>query len=112
MAGLLPENVTLADLIADGRLRRPPHYLRIAFANMLLAGEFGSVALRIGRTGNGTWPMYIFERKDGSIAGRFEGQAHKPWSLDEGDHHDENWSSTRITAVELHGLWRKVTPDA
>jgi hypothetical protein len=107
MADLLPEDVTLADLVAAGRLSNPARYLRMALANMLRAGDFGTVTLRIGRTGNGTWPMYILER-DGVMVDRFDGQAHKSWA-EEGAHHDENWSNERTTAVSLHNQWQKVT---
>lgn len=110
MPDLLPENVTLADLVSNGRLSNPPRYLRMALANLLFAGECGSVVLRIGRMGNGTWPMYVLEQS-GKIIDRFGGQAHESW-IDEGAHHDENWSEARTTAAELHALWQKVTPNA
>jgi hypothetical protein len=28
------------------------------------------------------------------------------------EHHEERWSSTTMTAPELHSLWQKVTPGA
>lgn len=110
MADLLPENVTLADLLAGGRLSNPARYLRLALANMLRAGDFGTVKLRIGRTGNGTWPMYVLERGS-KIIDRFGGQVHESW-IDQGDHHDESWSEARTTAAELHALWQEATPNA
>ncbi|HZQ13375.1 MAG TPA: hypothetical protein VFB31_11260 [Pseudolabrys sp.] len=110
MVDLLPETVTLADLVAEGRLSKPPRYLRMALANLLFAGEYGSVVLRIGRMGNGTWPMYVLEQ-NGKIIDRFDGQTHKSW-INQGVHHDENWSEARTTAAELLALWQKVTPNA
>jgi hypothetical protein len=107
MANLLPEDVTLADLLAAGRVSNPARYLRMALANVLRAGDFGTVTLRIGRTGNGTWPMYILERDDG-IFDRFDGQNHKPWTGEEA-HHDENWSNKRMTGTSLHDQWQKAT---
>src|SRR5665213_3686096 len=99
MADLLPENVTLADLLATGRLSNPARYLRLALANMLRAGDFGTVTLRIGRTGNGTWPTYILQK--GDVRNRFDGQSHNPWT-GENALHDENWSSEHTTAGDLH----------
>jgi hypothetical protein len=110
MDDLLPESVTLADLIANERLSNPPRYLRLALANVLLAGNYGAVTLRIGRTGNGTWPQYILEQA-GKMIDRFGGQSHKPWD-DESAHHDERWSKAVTSATELHALWQKVTPIA
>ena len=107
MADLLPENVTLADLVKSGRLSNPTRYLRLAFANVLRAGDFGTVTLRIGRTGNGTWPAYALER-GGAVIDRFDGQSHAPWH-GEFAHHAENWSTARTTASDLHELWRMVS---
>lgn len=106
----LPENVTLAHLVADKRLSNPARYLRKAFANTLFAGDYGTVTLRIGRTGNGTWPMYTLEQ-DGKILGHFGGQSHKPWD-DGSEYHKERWSNAVMTADELRALWLNVTPNA
>jgi hypothetical protein len=110
MPDLLHESVTLADLVAAGRLSNPARYLRLALANMLKAGDFGAVSLRIGRTGNGTWPMYVLE-KGGKIIDRFDGQIHESW-IDQGAHHDENWSEAKTTAAELHALWQEAAQPA
>ena len=82
----------------------------MAFANMLFVGDYGTVALRIGRTGNGTWPQYTLEQGS-KVLNRFGGQSHKPW--DDGyTHHEERWSNAAMNAAELHALWRKVTANA
>ena len=109
MTGMLPENVTLTDLVAAEQLSNPRRYLRLAFGNLLLAGDYGQVTLRIGRTGKGTWPCYALE-KDNKIIERFGGQSHKPWN-DDSAHHEERWSKSALTASELHNLWQKVTPN-
>lgn len=106
MTNLLPVDVTIADMLAAGRVSNPARYLRLALANVLRAGDFGTVTFRIGRTGNGTWPMYILEH-DGIMIGRFDGQRHEPWPGNEA-HNDENWSNKRSTAASLHDHWQKV----
>lgn len=106
MADLLPENVTLFDLLSEKRLSNPARYLRLALANVLRAGEFGTVTLRIGRTGTGTWPAYILE-KGGVMLNRFDGQSHDPWT-GKIVHHDENWSNKPMTASDLHDQWKNV----
>ena len=103
MDDILAENVTLFDLVSTGRLSNPPRYLRLALANMLRAGEWGTVTLRIGRTGNGTWPMYILER-GAVILDHFGGQSHERWVP--AFHDDANWSKKAITGPDLHDLWR------
>jgi len=108
----LPENVTLADLLDAGSIKNPSKYLRLALANMLQAGEFGTVELRIGRTGKGKEPLYALEQ-DGKIVDRFGGKKHKSWhDPKKYAHHDDNYSKDTTTAAELHALWQKVTPNA
>ena len=107
---LLPENVTLSELIADGRLDNPHRYLRMALGNMLLAGDFGKVTLRIGRSGKGSRPHYALECGGGPVS-RFNPQNHQLWA-DGYTYNQERWSKTAISAAELHALWQKVTDNA
>jgi hypothetical protein len=103
MTDLLPEHVTLVDLVANDRLSNPARYLRKAFANVLFAGDYGTVYLRIGRTGYGASPQYALEQ-GGRIINRYCGQVHKPWD-DGSERHEERWSSVAMNAAELHSLW-------
>jgi hypothetical protein len=111
MAELLPENVTLADLVVDKRLSKPQRYLRKALGNLLFFGEHGVAALRIGRTGNGTWPQYVLENTEDGKMRRFGGQSHTEWA-DDPAHHEERWSQAVMTGPQLHALWQKVMSDA
>jgi hypothetical protein len=108
MADELPKNVTLADLVANGSLSNPRRYLRLALANILQAGDYGSVNVRIGRTGKGVWPHYaLVDAKDGKTINRFDGQNYTPWD-DASKYHDERWSDAIQTAANVHSLWRDV----
>jgi len=109
---MLSESVTLTDLVADQRLSNPKRYLRMALANTLYVGKFGTVSLRIGRSGTGIWPHYILEAvPSGSMIGRYEGQNHKAWT-GESEHHAEHWSTTTMLGEALHQLWQQVTFNA
>ena len=108
---MFSESVTLTDLVTN-HLSKPEKYLRMALANTLYAGKFGTVSLRIGRSGTGTWPNYVLEAvPSGSMIGRYDGQTHKA-GFGESGHHEKHWSKTRMFGEELLQLWHQVTSDA
>ena len=108
---MLPTNVTLTDLVADGRLSNPKKFLRRALANVLFVDELGKVSLRLGRSGKGVWPHYVLEKvSSGNMIGRYDGQTHQAWTGAE-EHHEDNWSGDKMSGDAIYQLWRRVTFD-
>jgi len=114
---MLPDNVTIADIVSD--LAKPERYVRLALANMYAAeNDCGPLVIRIGKMGTGQVPHYRFDAVEQHEVfdsphtsympmHSFNGRNHKPL-VPEGEEsdilRDEHWSKGTMTRDELAAL--------